>query len=64
MARTAESPICSFCGRSVAEVRRFVAGQSAVICDTCITVCEKILDGETGVETSRREFATMAGDPK
>ena len=64
MARTAESPLCSFCGRSHTEVRKLVAGRGTYICDNCITVCKKILDGETGVETSRREFATMAGEAK
>jgi ATP-dependent Clp protease ATP-binding subunit ClpX len=40
--------MCSFCGKSHAEVRKLVAGPGVYICDSCITVCKGILDKEVG----------------
>jgi ATP-dependent Clp protease ATP-binding subunit ClpX len=39
--------MCSFCGKSHAEVRKLIAGPGVYICDSCITVCKGILDKET-----------------
>jgi ATP-dependent Clp protease ATP-binding subunit ClpX len=38
--------MCSFCGKSHAEVRKLIAGPGVYICDSCITVCKGILDKE------------------
>ena len=38
--------ICSFCGKSHAEVKKLVAGPGVYICDNCIHVCKSILDKE------------------
>lgn len=35
---------CSFCGKTDAQVSRLIAGAKGHICDTCIGVCNKILD--------------------
>ena len=48
MARTSNLTMCSFCGKSHAEVRKLIAGPGVYICDSCITVCKGILDKETG----------------
>jgi ATP-dependent Clp protease ATP-binding subunit ClpX len=40
--------MCSFCGKSHAEVRKLVSGPGVYICDSCITVCKGILDKEGG----------------
>lgn len=40
--------MCSFCGKSHAEVRKLIAGPGVYICDSCITVCKVILDKEVG----------------
>ena len=40
--------MCSFCGKSHAEVRKLIAGPGVYICDSCITVCKGILDKEIG----------------
>ncbi len=41
------SPACSFCGKSSAEVRKLIAGPGGVyICDSCVTVCGRILKKE------------------
>jgi ATP-dependent Clp protease ATP-binding subunit ClpX len=45
--------MCSFCGKSHAEVRKLIAGPGVYICDSCITVCKNILDKETKEEARR-----------
>jgi len=45
--------MCSFCGKSHAEVRKLIAGPGVYICDSCITVCKNILDKETKEESRR-----------
>src|SRR5271156_2816534 len=47
MARPANLTMCSFCGKSHAEVRKLIAGPGVYICDSCITVCKNILNRET-----------------
>ena len=46
MARASNLTICSFCGKSHAEVRKLIAGPGVYICDSCIGVCKGILDRE------------------
>jgi ATP-dependent Clp protease ATP-binding subunit ClpX len=46
MARASNLTMCSFCGKSHAEVRKLIAGPGVYICDSCITVCKGILDKE------------------
>src|SRR5450755_3555556 len=58
MARPANLTMCSFCGKSHAEVRKLIAGPGVYICDSCITVCKNILDKETK-EESRRSNAEV-----
>ena len=48
MARTNKLTMCSFCGKSQAEVRKLIAGPGVYICDGCINVCKGILDKELG----------------
>jgi ATP-dependent Clp protease ATP-binding subunit ClpX len=50
--------MCSFCGKSHAEVRKLIAGPGVYICDSCINVCKGILDKELN-EESRRQSATL-----
>jgi ATP-dependent Clp protease ATP-binding subunit ClpX len=59
MARPANLTMCSFCGKSHAEVRKLIAGPGVYICDSCITVCKNILDKETK-EESRRSNTEVA----
>jgi ATP-dependent Clp protease ATP-binding subunit ClpX len=53
MARPATLTMCSFCGKSHAEVRKLIAGPGVYICDSCITVCKNILDKEMKEESRR-----------
>ncbi len=50
MARGSNVTLCSFCGKSHAEVRKLIAGPGVYICDNCINVCKNILDRETTKE--------------
>ena len=54
MARPSNLTMCSFCGKSHAEVRKLIAGPGVYICDSCITVCKGILDKEIGEDTRRQ----------
>ena len=45
--------MCSFCGKSHAEVRKLIAGPGVYICDSCINVCKGILDKELNEEAKR-----------
>ena len=62
MARTNNLTMCSFCGKSHAEVRKLVAGPGVYICDSCITVCKGILDKEFKEEA--RKVKTEIRIPK
>jgi ATP-dependent Clp protease ATP-binding subunit ClpX len=46
MARPNNLTMCSFCGKSQAEVRKLIAGPGVYICDSCITICRGILEKE------------------
>ncbi len=46
MARPINLTLCSFCGKSHAEVKKLIAGPGVYICDTCIIYCKAILDKE------------------
>jgi ATP-dependent Clp protease ATP-binding subunit ClpX len=46
MARSSNLTMCSFCGKSHAEVKKLIAGPGVYICDACIVVCKDILDKE------------------
>ena len=52
MARASNLTMCSFCGKSHAEVRKLIAGPGVYICDSCIVVCKEILDKEMEEEES------------
>ncbi|MGC3988683.1 MAG: ATP-dependent Clp protease ATP-binding subunit ClpX [Chthoniobacteraceae bacterium] len=54
MARTSNLTMCSFCGKSHAEVRKLIAGPGVYICDSCINVCKGILDKELTEDTRRQ----------
>ena len=50
MARASTVTLCSFCGKSHAEVKKLIAGPGVYICDNCIGVCKSILDKEAAQE--------------
>jgi ATP-dependent Clp protease ATP-binding subunit ClpX len=58
MARASNLTMCSFCGKSHAEVRKLIAGPGVYICDSCINVCKGILDKELN-EDAKRQSTTL-----
>lgn len=53
MARPTQLTLCSFCGKSHAEVKKLIQGPGVYICDSCIIVCKNVLDKELKAETRR-----------
>ncbi|MGP8200761.1 MAG: ATP-dependent Clp protease ATP-binding subunit ClpX [Limisphaerales bacterium] len=53
MARPNNITLCSFCGKSHAEVKKLIAGPGVYICDNCITLCKSVLDKELSAENKR-----------
>ena len=46
MAKSSRMTLCSFCGKSQAEVKKIIAGPGVHICDSCVSVCKTIIDRE------------------
>lgn len=63
MARANNLTMCSFCGKSHAEVRKLIAGPGVYICDNCITVCKGILDKEFNEEARKQRPVMRALKP-
>jgi ATP-dependent Clp protease ATP-binding subunit ClpX len=55
MARPTNITMCSFCGKSHAEVKKLVAGPGVYICDNCIILCKNVLDRETQLNEQKRQ---------
>ncbi|MBI5771170.1 MAG: ATP-dependent Clp protease ATP-binding subunit ClpX [Verrucomicrobia bacterium] len=51
MAKSARMTLCSFCGKSQAEVKKIIAGPGVYICDSCVNVCKTIIDREIKAPT-------------
>ena len=39
---------CSFCGKPQTDVKKLIAAPDARICDSCVGVCQRILEKEMG----------------
>ena len=39
-------PKCSFCGKTLEQVRKLIAAPGVYICDECVDLCNEILDEE------------------
>ncbi|HEY5741356.1 MAG TPA: ATP-dependent Clp protease ATP-binding subunit ClpX, partial [Terrimicrobiaceae bacterium] len=63
MARASNLTMCSFCGKSHAEVRKLIAGPGVYICDSCITVCKGILDKELNDEARKQKTTIRVPKP-
>ena len=53
MARSTQLTLCSFCGKSKAEVKKLIAGPGVFICDQCVTVCQGVLARELKKDTEK-----------
>jgi ATP-dependent Clp protease ATP-binding subunit ClpX len=54
MARPTQITLCSFCGKSHAEVKKLIQGPGVYICDNCVLVCKNVLDKELRSETTKK----------
>jgi len=61
MAKSSRMTLCSFCGKSQAEVKKIIAGPGVYICDSCVNVCKTIIDREVKppVADSRPAFRLL-----
>ena len=59
MARATQITMCSFCGKSKAEVKRLIAGPGVYICDACVGVCSGVLEKESRSETEKHSVPTL-----
>jgi ATP-dependent Clp protease ATP-binding subunit ClpX len=61
MAKSSRMTLCSFCGKSQAEVKKIIAGPGVYICDSCVNVCKTIIDREikTPAAESRPAFRLL-----
>jgi len=50
MARPTSLTLCSFCGKSHAEVKKLIAGPGVYICDNCVILCKQVLDKELAAQ--------------
>jgi ATP-dependent Clp protease ATP-binding subunit ClpX len=53
MARPSQLTLCSFCGKSHAEVKKLIQGPGVYICDNCVVVCKNVLDKELRAENKK-----------
>ena len=53
MARPNNITLCSFCGKSHAEVKKLIAGPVVYICDNCVILCKNVLDKELVAEPKK-----------
>jgi ATP-dependent Clp protease ATP-binding subunit ClpX len=53
VARPTNITLCSFCGKSHAEVKKLIAGPGVYICDNCVVLCKNVLDKELATAAKR-----------
>jgi ATP-dependent Clp protease ATP-binding subunit ClpX len=53
MARPTSLTLCSFCGKSHAEVKKLIAGPGVYICDNCVLLCKQVLDKEFAIQNRK-----------
>src|SRR5688572_11546327 len=63
MARPTNITLCSFCGKSHAEVRKLIQGPGVYICDNCVILCKSVLDKELAAVESKKP-ALISAVPK
>src|SRR6185369_17601202 len=55
MARPTNITLCSFCGKSHAEVKKLIAGPGVYICDNCVVLCKQVLDKELASQAKKQK---------
>src|SRR3989454_4746874 len=55
MARPTNITLCSFCGKSHAEVKKLIAGPGVYICDNCVILGKQVLDKELATQARKHK---------
>jgi ATP-dependent Clp protease ATP-binding subunit ClpX len=63
MARPTNLTLCSFCGKSHAEVKKLIAGPGVYICDNCVLLCKQVLDKENAVQARKHKPRLSVAKP-
>jgi ATP-dependent Clp protease ATP-binding subunit ClpX len=63
MARPTNITLCSFCGKSHAEVKKLIAGPGVYICDNCVVLCKNVLDKELLAEPKKPQVVHQVPKP-
>ncbi len=64
MARPTNITLCSFCGKSHAEVKKLIQGPGVYICDNCVVLCKSVLDKElAAIETKKPALVHQVPKP-
>jgi ATP-dependent Clp protease ATP-binding subunit ClpX len=63
MARPSNLTLCSFCGKSHAEVKKLIQGPGVYICDNCVLLCKSVLDKELAPEPKRAAITHTVPKP-
>src|SRR5690348_11356216 len=63
MARPTNITLCSFCGKSHAEVKKLIAGPGVYICDNCVVLCKNVLDKELAPAVKKHKVRVNVPKP-
>src|SRR5262245_29557661 len=63
MARPTNITLCSFCGKSHAEVKKLIAGPGVYICDNCVVLCKNVLDKELVAQSKKHKARVNVPKP-
>jgi len=63
MARPTTITLCSFCGKSHAEVKKLIAGPGVYICDNCVILCKQVLDKELAAQVKKTKPRVSVAKP-
>jgi ATP-dependent Clp protease ATP-binding subunit ClpX len=63
MARPTNITLCSFCGKSHAEVKKLIAGPGVYICDNCVLLCKQVLDKDLAAQSKKHRPRTNIPKP-
>jgi ATP-dependent Clp protease ATP-binding subunit ClpX len=63
MARPTSLTLCSFCGKSHAEVKKLIAGPGVYICDNCVILCKQVLDKEFAAQARKTKPRVSIAKP-
>jgi len=63
MARPTNMTLCSFCGKTHAEVKKLIAGPGVYICDNCVVLCKSVLDKELAAQVKKHKPRSSVPKP-